>query len=478
MGNPEQYIENNREAVPEEAAEAMRQYIEDAEANSSTVYDNLSRIKKLYDRGFVPEDFSLEDPSIKGLDKIFDAIDDAEDISEGTKFSYRKALKGFYRDYKKNSISKMERIKQIQENNLPVPDMHSVKDCGPHYHKVVWFSAKNGSGTSSVKVEPWMILSPEEVNSVLNRAQGSRERAFFSIGYSCAATSGEIIQLYVHDVDLEDESIYIRGNKQHRSQTMELLNEALTAVREYLSWHPAVKDPYKTDNVRDENGKPVPLWIKKRAPSCKHCEQPKTYHRKEDKDTCEKYEPKPWEKVGTRPFFKTWRRAVKKSDVTRLEEKDGKTITEKDLKMKHLRKSMLTRFAAEIETGVKEEKLREFARWMPGQGAPGHYISLSESISRDLVKKSFKGKDVEEQEPVTCSVCNTRNPPGSIRCQKCHRSLDAPSSAQQDKLRELADKLGAVDPEKLQKAIDQVESQSHTERLEARIAKLEQQNNS
>lgn len=473
---PDKWLENQREELDDDVYEALKAYREASPYGDRTIYDNLSRMKRILDKGYAPDGFDITDPSLEDISAIVTNLDDSDE-NPGTRFSYKKALKAFYRDYRRDDTTPGQQVASVQKNGLPnnFARAMAAENHGPYYPLVMWFSTtKNGDG--SKKVQPWMILSPDEAWDIISCFDHVQEKAFNSIQYSCAATSGEVLQAFVHDVDLKDESIYVRGNKQHESKRMELLNQTLEYLRNYLKWHPAVDDPYDTENVRTEDGEPVPLWVKKRATNCQNCDKPKTYHSDNEKDTCSNYEQKVWAEITGRSFFTAWRNAVEKSDVTRLEQTDdGETITEDDLKMKHLRKSMLTRFAAEIDRGVKEVQLRKFARWKPGEGSPQHYIELADEVTRDHFKQTFKGVSADEDvDEIVCHNCNTRNDPGRNECIKCHRPLDPVSSAKLDRHRELADKLASIDPETLERAVQHADLHENPKQMQDRITELEQ----
>jgi integrase/recombinase XerD len=279
-----------------------------------------------------------------------------------------------------------------------------------------------------------MILSPKEVRDIVSSAKNPRDKAYIRLLYETATTPGELLDGEIQDVDLEQETIYVRGNKQHKSQTMELHNEGLHYLREYLKQHPAVDDPFTTTSEE-------PLWVKTESYQCKNCGEREYLHENEDCDACDSFEPDEIEEIGYRAMNTMFKRCVERAGIDR------------DIKQKYLRKSMLTRLAPELGY----EQLNNFARWVPGSSQAQHYVSLSNDELRSMVRDRFKGGEGEEKELIECKNCGSRNDPERLECKKCHRPLNVAKSKKMERADQIAERLSEFDDEKLDRIEENME---------------------
>jgi len=390
---PDKYLEKHKEEMPEKWFEPLKKFSKKSKLDIAdrTLYDYLSKMKNISEK-FVPDGFDPANPTQEEIREIATGIKRC-DLSNDTKHSYYKTLKKFYKVY----------------NN------------GEHYELTDCFKVSG----STKGVEKHMILSPKEVDGIINQAQNVRDKAFFRLLYECAVTPGELLQNKIKDVDLEEETIYIRGNKNHRSQTMELHNKGLSYLREYLRSHPDVDDIFSTNSDTE-------LWVKIRNLHCRNCGKRESEH---EENGCNNYEPEA-DSVGYRSFYKSFKRAVKNSSI------------DKNVKMKYLRKSMLTRLCSK---GIGYEQLNNFARWQPGSNQAAHYVSISNDKLRNWVKNEFKGEGKSGKEVIECHNCGARNPADRVECKKCHRPLNVPESEKMRKASEIADKLAEFDENRLRK---------------------------
>ncbi|MFB6213281.1 MAG: tyrosine-type recombinase/integrase [Candidatus Nanohaloarchaea archaeon] len=398
MGDdPDQYLENIQDDISEENWEALKQFRREADIANSTTYDYLSRLNNIL-QTCAPDGFQLSEPS---KDEILDLANNIqkEKDNPSTMKSWLKSVKKFYGVYK-----------------------------GGEYYELTDSFTVSAGGASGTTVEPDMILSPPEVQSIVNSAQTIRTKAYIRVMYEVAATPGELLQGKLKDVDLTEETIYVRGNKNHRSQTMELHSEGVNYLREYLKMHPAVDDPFSTTSEE-------PLWVKSGGIDCKNCGESQTAHINGNMESCDSFEADEAAAVGYRTMNKAFKKAVQNSDI------------ERDVKAKYLRKSMLTRLAPE----VGYEQLNNFARWQPGSSQAQSYISINNEKLRNMVKERFKGESEESQKWIVCENCNARNDPERIECKKCHRPLNVAKSEKMKKVKSIADRLSQVDEQKLEK---------------------------
>lgn len=380
--NPENYLKRYKEKFSQENYVALKEFVDSVEFSLAerTIYDYLTTINSMLKR-FAPKGFNLSEPTEKQIKTIAKGIKNS-DLAGDTKRTHFKVLKTFYREYKEG-------------------EFYELTNC---------FTVSG----SSRKVENQMILTPKEVRDIINSTTNIRDKAFFRLLYECACTPGELLQAQLQDVDLEEETIYIRGNKNHRDQAMELHNEGVAHLREYLRYHPKVEDIFST-NSED------PLWIVLKNSEGKSKEV---------------------KKVGYRSIYKSFQRALKQSSLKR------------NVKMKYLRKSMITRLC---EEGAGYEQLNSFARWVPGSNQAGHYVSISNNKTRELIKEKFKGEKNTGKDIIECYNCGARNPASEIECKRCHRPLNAPKSEKMRKASEMADRLASFNEERLNKIENNLE---------------------
>jgi hypothetical protein len=204
---------------------------------------------------------------------------------------------------------------------------------------------------------------------------------------------------------------------------MELHNKGLQYMREYLQMHPAVDNIYKTHSD-------APLFLKKRAFSCKNCGRPKQPHTDEEHPNhevcCGNYDPKRLEKAGYGGMRQVFKNALERSSINR------------DIKQKYMRKSILSKLATEL----KYEQLCTFARWVPGSSQAEHYIRLDNKELRDEIAGIFKNKQTgENKQTITCGNCNSQNDPDNLSCKFCNRPLNVAKSEKMKQAEEVANQL-------------------------------------
>lgn len=397
-GDPDAYLERNKDEFSEANYQAVKEFREKADIADSTIYDYISRLKNILQKAS-PEGFELSNPTQEEITEIANNISKLKD-NASTEKTWKKSVKKFYNVYQN----------------------------GEYYDLTGSFTLSGKNRT----VEPDMILSPQEVEDIVNQCNNSRNKAYIRLLYETATTPGELLDAKLQDVDLNEETIYIRGNKGHESQKMELHNEGLHHLREWLRMHPAVDDPFVTTSD-------TPLFVKVGGIKCANCGKVESGHR--EGSECKNFEIEKVEPVQYRVMNKMFKKAVRKSSV------------ERDIKQKYLRKSMLTRLAPE----VGYEQLNNFARWKPGSSQAQHYVSLNNDELRSMVKEKFKGESSEGKKMIECRNCGSRNHHDNLECKKCHRPLNKEKSMQMEKADRIAEKLSKWDEEKLDKVEENME---------------------
>lgn len=408
-GDPNQYLDNHKEKLSEEELEVLEDFVARANIADSTMYDYLSRLRNIF-KTCQPSDLEIKNPSEDQILELANNIKDEKDNPHTTK-SWLKSVRKLYKVY----------------------------DGGEYYEKTKCFNVSARTGTNTT-VEPEMILTNPEIQEIVNNCKNVRDKAYVRLLYETASTPGELLSAKLSDVNLEEETIYVRGNKGHLSQTMELHNEGVGYLREYLESHPAVENPFRTTSDK-------PLWIKTGSSLCK-CGQSQSKHARDSNEACDNFRLKQVEEVQYRAMNKAFKKAAERSDV------------DKDVKQKYLRKSMITELASDLGY----EQLNNFARWKAGSNQAQHYVSLDNEEMRNTVKEKFKGGATEEN-LITCKNCNSRNDPERIKCKSCNRPLNVGKTEQMKRAKEVANKLSEYDDEdldKLDKALEFMEDPEET----------------
>lgn len=399
--NPREYLEKHEEEIDENLYEVLEAFLKKVEFNLAdrSTYDYISRFRG-YIENYSSDDFDPREPTEDGLRKIVRGIENEDDFTNDTKETAYKTLKTVYREYKD----------------------------GEYYDLTDFFTVSG----SDARVEEHMILSPQEVEEIIGNLQNIRDKAFVRLMYEVAATPGEILDAKVKDVNLEEEQFFVRGNKTHRDQTMELQSRGLKYLRDYLKMHPSVDDIYNTHQDQ-------PLWVKLQSHSCKECGEPYSRHARNEEQTCGEYRPDETESVGYRSFYKAFNKAVERSEI------------ERNIQMKYLRKSMITRVC---EEGAGYERLNKFARWVPGSTQAQHYVALSGEELNGWIRDKFKDSEDDQKSKQVCELCGFKNDPDNIECGRCERPLDAPKSQRQKEAKEILNRVAQLEDDELKKAIE------------------------
>jgi len=231
--------------------------------------------------------------------------------------------------------------------------------------KVRWIKARHP------KENPVIILTQEEVFSMIEVAENIRDKAMLCVLYDTGVRRGELLGMNIGDVELHEDyiDIYIRRSKTFTRPV------AVVTGRQYLQmWldsHPCKED---------EN---APLWIGyEKTTLC-----PQTIS-----DILHKCAKKAGIKKNVTPH--TFRRTC----ATRLKK-------------------------------LNEYELEEYMGWKFGSKMPRIYMRRSGKDAKDSVLKAKGIIPGEKEEMIKtddqiCSFCNTSNPPTAKFCYNCGKPLD------------------------------------------------------
>lgn len=381
--NPNDWLRNRRrdkedsdkhEPLTEEQLDALENFVINYRDRPRSAYDKLGSLRKIMLR-CVPEESKLYEPDKMLINELPQRITE-ETNTPDTERSWRRDLRAFLRDYKEGEYSDLRWIFQV------TPQQGKTQ-----------------------KVEGWMIYPLQTWREIAQNSTYSRTSAFISLLYNTAATPGELLQCRVSDIDVRNEKIKIRGNKDHRNGTYKIRPFALNHLKDYLRTHPSV------ENLDDTNYE-KPLWIKYQRNHCRKCG--KLPRNCRDGDQCEKFVPEEVEELQYSGFYKQWRKSVDRADIEVHHSEHG-------IKPKYARKSSLT----EVVRRDINQRLEDFARWKPGSDQKKHYVKLAEEDIVDWMEKTF-GRDMHkenEREEQICEVCGVWNPKEANMCRNCQRFL-------------------------------------------------------
>lgn len=392
IGNPHKWIRNRRKEIEtgrceltDEELDALEDFVQNYRNRPSSAYDKLGCLRKIITE-YSPEHFDITEPTESAVAETSHNI--STEIDNGdTEKSYLKDFKAFLRDYKRGEFE------ELRDAFVVTPT------------------------SDTAKVEPHMIFSREEWEEIISSADHTRLKAFIALCYCCACTPGELLKCKVSSVDLQEEEIFIEGNKQHRDGNIWMQGLAVRHLREYLKFHPGVDDIYNTNED-------IPLWVKKSDIPCENCGNAR---RKCNEKGCGDYQEQVIE-IGYGTIYKEWKKAV------------GKSSIERKVQMKYARKSMLTKM---VESRSGDGLLRKMARWKPGSNQSIHYISLKDSGLNDYLKQAFGDGEGEQEEndQIECGNCGTMNPSSRKDCRRCFKYLGVEDKAEIEEAKEVANGL-------------------------------------
>jgi len=233
------------------------------------------------------------------------------------------------------------------------------------------------------KLLPEDILTPEEVERLIEVAKDIRTKALVATLYDTGCRASELLAMRVKDVSFDEYSaiVLLRGKTGARRCRAIF---ATPYLKQWKESHPR-KDPN------------APLWVHVKNPS-----------------RCLTYE-------GLRSLLKL------------LQKRAG---LKKDLHPHLFRHSRATHLAKVL----KEAQMKEYFGWTKDSRMPAIYVHLSGRDVDDALLDFYKLKKKKEEQklPRRCPVCGELNPPGAELCWRCYRPLDGTDMANlKDLLKEL-----------------------------------------
>jgi integrase len=231
-----------------------------------------------------------------------------------------------------------------------------------------------GKSDKDSRVKPEALITPEELNTLINATQNERDRALVTVLFEAALRPGELLTMSVGSVQFSADYCIITVNGKTGIKRIPLV-VSTKPLLDWLAKHPRSKD---TD---------APLWASLGNNS---------------KGDCVSY-------YYMRKMLKT---LGKRADL------------KKDIWPYVFRHSCLTAMAKVFT----ESKLELYAGWVQGSKMTRRYVhfsarDLEEAVlelhglaKTDEAKRAFRLED--------CPRCRTKNQPESVRCSYCGFVLD------------------------------------------------------
>jgi integrase/recombinase XerD len=231
-----------------------------------------------------------------------------------------------------------------------------------------------GKGDKDSRVTPEALITPEELNAMINAAQNERDKALVTVIFEAALRPGELLTMIVGSVQFKEDYCIITVNGKTGIKRIPLV-VSTKPLLDWLAKHPRNKDTE------------VPLWASLGNNSKGNC-------------------------VSYYYMRKMLKALAKRANVKR------------NVWPYLFRHSCLTAMAKVFT----ESKLELYAGWVQGSKMTRRYVHFS---ARDLeeavlelhgLTKTDEAKRVLKLED--CPRCGKKNQPNSVRCNFCGYILD------------------------------------------------------
>jgi len=280
--------------------------------------------------------------------------------SEWTKHDYKVILRIFY--------------KWLRKNDYP--------------EEVSWIKVRE----SSNRKLPEEILTPEEINELVNAADHIRDKAFISTLYESGCRIGELLCLQIKHVQFDEfGAVLLVNGKTGQRRVRVIASEP--RLHQWIENHPFKDDPE------------APLWIT----------------------------------IGTNSRYKVWNYGTAREVIKKIAMKAGIKKRVYPHLFRHSR-------ATHLANHLTEAQMKQYFGWVQGSDMASVYVHLSgRDVDNALLK--LNGLEVKEEKKeeqfkaLICPRCKARNSPDAKFCSNCGMCLDAKIAVAIDELRAKADML-------------------------------------
>ena len=276
------------------------------------------------------------------------------------------------RDYKHGTVHAYKRRVKLFYNWLFQLDPREYPSC------VKWIRVDNPrsrstkSGGMALPVKPEEILTPEDVQRLINACTKFRDRALVALTYDTAGRSEEILKLKVGSIILDEHGGIVTLEGDTGGRRIRIV-ESVRHVEDWLRIHPERNDPE------------APLWV---SQANRNRGSGISYY----------------------TLYDLLGRLKKKAKI------------KKPVRAHLLRHARLT----ELAKYLPEQKLKVFAGWTPGSRMAGVYVHLSgKDLDEDILRIHGKLPEKEvETEPKVCPRCKFENVGNGQYCTMCGMVLE------------------------------------------------------
>lgn len=235
------------------------------------------------------------------------------------------------------------------------------------------------------------VLTQDEVRELVDVVEKQRDRALIFVGYESGCRAGELVNLRIRDVRLDEYGAVLLVSGKTGERRIRVVN-SVPDLQLWLNMHPMYENP------------DAPLW-----PSREGNHSAITVAR----------------------FHGMLRRYAKLANIK-----------------KHIHPHLLRHSrATHLATVLKEAQMREFFGWTKTSDMPSVYVHLS---GRDVDKTLLEhyGIDTEEKraedevlKPTECARCGLKNPAGMKFCGRCSAVIDIKTAIDLEQKRGVADEI-------------------------------------
>jgi site-specific recombinase XerD len=294
-------------------------------------------------------------------------------------------LKKPFKDASKQDI--MHLVRKVEQSDYSEWTKHDYKAILKRFYK--WFNGdevypeavrwiKTGIRKNKRKL-PEELLSPEDVNKMIEVAHHSRDKALVSFLYETGCRIGEVLTMKIKHVVFDEYGAKVTVDGKTGMRRVRVFS----SVPYLATW---------MSNHHLKNNPEAPLWVA----------------------------------IGTRNRNEVVKYPNIRLLITELAKKAG---IKKRVHPHLFRHSRATNLAKHFT----DAQMNQYFGWVQGSGMPSTYIHLSgKDLDGTLLKMhGFKKEDEDKEDiysPITCFRCEKINPPAGKFCLRCGAPLDQESA--------------------------------------------------
>ena len=307
-------------------------------------------------------------------------------------------LKKPFKDASKQDI--MHLVRKVEQSDYSEWTKHDYKAILKRFYK--WLSGdeeypetvrwiKTGIRRNKQKL-PEELLTPEDVNKMIEMAHHPRDKALVSVLYESGCRIGEILTMKIKHVAFDEYGAKITVQGKTGMRRVRIFS-SVPYLATWMSNHHLKNDP------------DAPLWVS----------------------------------IGTRNRDKVVKYSNIRLLIVDLAKKAGIKKRVHPHLFRHSRATSLAKYFTDAQ-------MNQYFGWVQGSGMPSTYVHLSgKDVDGTLLKLHGFREDVEDKgdtySPVKCFRCEKMNPPAGKICIRCGAPLDVPTAIAVENKRKKMDEL-------------------------------------